>query len=223
MSGLSTFRLAAATVACMLVGSLPSKAATYTFDFTSAAGYSIVGSFTTGSADGPGYDITSISGTIISPNPAASGSIQGLVPGNATPPSYLVSGDGNFYYDNIFVPTAPYFTTTGGMLFTSTTGFEYNLYGGGGCCGSLAGLTYLSTTDDGGTSSSAFYPWRPRNYCSVRSSCPGPFARGSTAFCDRSRRIRSPSLAKETKQHHLRSLNNFLFPCCREYSFFTFE
>ena len=173
MSGLSTFRLAAATVACMLVGSLPSKAATYTFDFTSAAGYSIVGSFTTGSADGPGYDITSISGTIISPNPAASGSIQGLVPGNATPPSYLVSGDGNFYYDNIFVPTAPYFTTTGGMLFTSTTGFEYNLYGGGGCCGSLAGLTYLSTTDDGGTSSSAFYPGVPGTI-SVADPAPAP-------------------------------------------------
>lgn len=153
-----TFRFAAATAGLILFGSLPSNASTYTFDFLSASGYNISGTFTTGNADGPGYDITSISGTIISPNPAASGSIQALVPGNATPPSYLLSSAGsygNFYYDNIFVPTAPYFTTTGGLLFTSSTGFEYNFYGGGGCCGSLAGMTYLSTTDGG---MAAFYP-----------------------------------------------------------------
>lgn len=153
------FRLAAATTGLILFGSSPSNASTYTFDFVSASGYNISGTFTTGNADGPGYDITSISGTIISPNAAASGSIQALVPGNATPPSYLVStagSYGSFYYDNIFIPTAPYFTATAGLLFTSSTGFKYNLYGGGGCCGSLAGVTYLSTTD-GGTPS-AFYP-----------------------------------------------------------------
>ena len=79
MSELNTrFRSAIVVVGLMLLGSLPSQAATYNFDFTSAFGYSVVGSLTTGNADGPGYDITSISGTIISANSAASGSIQGL-------------------------------------------------------------------------------------------------------------------------------------------------
>jgi hypothetical protein len=152
MSVLRTnFRLAAAFVGVFLLGALPAKAATYSFDFTSTFGYSVVGSFTTGSADGPGYDITSISGSIISANPSASSSIQGLVPGNTTPPAYLTSGDGQYYYDNIFLPTASYFTTTGGPLFTSNAGFEYNFYTGGGCCGSLPGVAYLST-NDGGTS-----------------------------------------------------------------------
>ena len=112
MSELNTrFRSAIVVVGLMLLGSLPSQAATYNFDFTSAFGYSVVGSLTTGNADGSGYDITSISGTIISANPAASGSIQGLVPGNATPPLYLIAGAGsygNYYYDNIFIPTVPY-------------------------------------------------------------------------------------------------------------------
>jgi len=160
MSELSIrFRSAAVVVGFMLLGSLPSKAATYNFDFTSASGYSVVGSLTTGNADGTGFDITSISGSIVSVNPVASGSIQGLMPGNATPPLYLTAGAGgygSYYYDNIFIPTAPYFTTTGGLLFTSTAGFEYNFYGGGGCCGSAANTTYLSTTDGG--VSSGFYP-----------------------------------------------------------------
>ena len=174
MSELNTrFRSAIVVVGLMLLGSLPSQAATYNFDFTSAFGYSVVGSLTTGNADGSGYDITSISGTIISANSAASGSIQGLVPGNATPPLYLIAGAGsygNYYYDNIFIPTAPYFTTTAGLLFTSNAGFEYNFYGGGGCCGSAANTTYLSTTDGG--VSSGFYPGIPGTLTVTDASSP---------------------------------------------------
>ena len=174
MSELNTrFRSAVVVVGLMFLGSLPSKAATYNFDFTSAFGYSVVGSLTTGNADGPGYDITSISGTIISANSAASGSIQGLVPGNATSPLYLIAGAGSYgsyYYDNIFIPTAPYFTTTAGLLFTSNAGFEYNFYGGGGCCGSAANTTYLSTTDGG--VSSGFYPGIPGTLTVTDASSP---------------------------------------------------
>jgi hypothetical protein len=155
----ASFRLTAGFVALLFLGASPAKADTYNFDFTSAFGYSVVGSFTTGNADGPGYDITSISGTIISANPSASSSIQGLVPGNATAPTYLTSGDGSYFYDNIFLPAAPYFTTTAGLLFKSNAGFEYNIYTGGGCCGSLAGVTYLSTNDGG--ASFGFYPGVP--------------------------------------------------------------
>jgi hypothetical protein len=122
----------------------PAFATPYDFTFVSAVGqpsYDLAGVFTTGAADGPGFDITSISGTISGPN-ALSTTIAALVPGNATPPNTLTGPDG-YTYDNIFLTSAPYFTSTGGALFTSNTGDVYNFY-------SIGGLTYLSTTDSGG-------------------------------------------------------------------------
>jgi hypothetical protein len=135
-----------ALVALALFAAPPAKANSYSFDFTSSPGsgpaYNIDGSITTGSALGNGYfEITGISGTIIGPSGISS--ITGLAESlYATPPSYLTSSNGLWYFDNAFNPATPYIAY-GGPYFTSSTGALYDLY-------FSSGLTYLSTNDPNG-------------------------------------------------------------------------
>lgn len=124
-------------------------ASTYDFSFLGTSGaisYDITAQFSTGAANGPGFDITSITGSISGPN-LASTTITGLEPGYATPPNTLTAPSG-YTYDNIFIPTAPYFTETG-ALFVSNTGAVYNFYDGGSYPGTTPGLLYMSTDDEG--------------------------------------------------------------------------
>jgi hypothetical protein len=145
--------LATVFVAGSFLGSVPAKATTYNFSFAespsgqivSSPDYSVTGQIFTGSADGPGFDVTGITGSITGPN-LLSISIASLYTANgqnATPPLFNTQTGVGYTYDNILLTSAPFFTATGGLLFTSNTGDSYEFYASNG-------LTYLSTTDFGG-------------------------------------------------------------------------
>jgi hypothetical protein len=144
--------LATGIMAVCLLSGAPARADTlWDFTFTADLGqsspsYSINGQLdTTGSDLGGGYfQVSSISGSIISPN-LASTTIGSLYTGSgafAVPPAF--NTDPLFYtYDNVINPTtSPYFTSTGGVYFSSTNGAMWLFY-------AVGPVVWLSTTDQG--------------------------------------------------------------------------
>ena len=117
----------AALVLCSaLLMASPAKADTYSFDFVASSGsflpYSVVGTFTTDGLStltngygSPtlGYDITSITGSVIGPD---GGTINGMTGGSGVMVTNYAIG---FIYDNVAFPTSAPGLDVGGMLFTA--------------------------------------------------------------------------------------------------------
>jgi hypothetical protein len=105
----------------------PAKADLYSFSFLSIDTFSTAtGTFTTGAPNGPGFDITSISGSVTGPG---GGSILGLIGGSAVYPGNIPSPSGAFIVDNILFPSSDPTLTTNGVLFTTGVGNEWNMWG----------------------------------------------------------------------------------------------
>lgn len=136
---LAPFALAAA-----LVITPAATADTYTFTYTGSVfsgptgTVTLDGTFTTGAQTGPdgGYAITSFTGTYLDTGDGVSGAVS-LYPGVGTYESFLTSGNGLWWYDNLFYPSgnAPgtnngQFDIDGLLLYIGgpSSGYEVNFF-----------------------------------------------------------------------------------------------
>jgi hypothetical protein len=161
----------------------PAKADVYDFTYQGISGtnYADVfgsGVITTGASLGDGYvAIASITGT------TELGTITGMVPGSATPPSYAACC--NYDYDNAFLATnlSNPFSGTGGILF-SAGGTLVNLFGdntGGGASSNTYEFSYAEESignapSYGGTQVSF-------TATDVSAATPEPSFLGAVVFC----------------------------------------
>jgi hypothetical protein len=115
------------------------RAETYAFD-VSTANFVITGDLaTSNSLDAVGgYDVTSISGTVVGSGGAA---ISGLIT-NPNQPNPYTGGAGPWIYDNVLFPTLNPVVDNPGILF-SAGAYEYNAY-------SVGTTYYLSTNNPAG-------------------------------------------------------------------------
>jgi hypothetical protein len=119
------FGIAALMSAALLSTSL-ANANMYSFDFLADNNtYDVSGQFTTANALNTvgGYDILAITGTVTG---SGGGSIASLV-NNPNQPNPVVNF--GFIYDNVAFPTAVPHLNTNGVLFTTTAGDVWNLWG----------------------------------------------------------------------------------------------
>lgn len=136
--------LALFALATVLAITPAATADTYTFSYTGsvfsgpAGTVALDGTFTTGAQTGPdgGYAITSFSGTYSDTGDGVSGVVS-LYPGVGTAESYLTSGNGLWWYDNLLYPSgnAPgtsngQFDVDGLLLYIGgpSSGYEVNFY-----------------------------------------------------------------------------------------------
>lgn len=102
------------------VATAPASAADYKWTFTSA-GQDVHGTLTTDSAPNVAGNVTGIGGSV------NGDIITGLV-ANPTPGAASQSNDTLFTFDNTLQPTSSELLTNPGLLFTTQSGTEYNLY-----------------------------------------------------------------------------------------------
>src|SRR5271154_6573838 len=107
--------LVSAALAGAVMTAGAAQAMVYDFTFVGSVFTISDGVFqTSGPANGDGsYDIVSASGTLTSSEGGAPQGAFTLTPGNATLTTYLVTGDGQEEYSNVYVPGGPDFSGYG--------------------------------------------------------------------------------------------------------------
>jgi len=136
-NGLVVHATLAATItvsAALLSFTTAARASTYDFYGTTGLGGIVSLDITTGASDGSspgngGYDITSVTGTVL-------GDAVKLLGTVAVPPSFNTSPDGEWYYDNILYPasTSPYgtvFDNPGLLVLDTVTNTDVNIFSPG--------------------------------------------------------------------------------------------
>ncbi|HEY4009033.1 MAG TPA: PEP-CTERM sorting domain-containing protein [Acidobacteriaceae bacterium] len=135
---------------CLLFLGAPLVAhADTTYDFTAiGADFTSSGSFTVG-IESPytsgAYEITSITGTL-------NGVAISLMPGSydASNPTYNTGDptDFNFYFDNLFYPSAPNLDGNGIGIDVGTSGYEVNFYYGTFADATVPSYIFFSNADN---------------------------------------------------------------------------
>jgi hypothetical protein len=103
------------------------QASTYLFTGSLTANGPIVVSLdiTTAGAEGAGFAITDVTGTVLGDAVTLLGSV-------ATPPNYNTSPDGEWYYDNVLYPTSdPVFDNPGLLLLNTVSNTDVNIFSPG--------------------------------------------------------------------------------------------
>lgn len=104
---------------------MPASAATYLTSYTSMSGTPTTASFSITTSDAlnarGGYDIVGVSGNV------NGDTITGVIPTGQTPTTFL-SPSGIWNVDNVFY-NQPKFLDSDGMLFSTASGLEYNMWG----------------------------------------------------------------------------------------------
>ncbi len=118
--------LCSAALFISLAAAMPAKAAVFdiTFDSTNID----INAQVTATLDAGNYDVTGITGTVLSN--AVLSSITSLVTASnnpPTPPQTGISVDGLFQFNDVIFTSPGYHFDSNGLLFTSN-GFEYNLF-----------------------------------------------------------------------------------------------
>ncbi len=146
-------RLTTALMAVLLLGlSAPAaQAATYNF-----VGVNVDLDITTGSPDNGGFDITSVTGTIL-------GVVQVTLAGGDPGAGGAISPDGLFIYDNILYPTSNPVFDIDGLLVQIGQDSYANLWGNGS-----ANSYSLYTSANGG------YPVQNGSYPGILTATPLP-------------------------------------------------
>ncbi len=118
----NSFFLALTVITGLFAGN--AVAGDYSFDFV-ASGYEVSGTFTTSDTLNAvnGYDIVAISGEV---SGLGGGDIASLVLNPNQPYATINYG---FIYDNVLFPTAAQKLDVNGVLFTTTSGAIWNLWG----------------------------------------------------------------------------------------------
>ena len=122
---LTTIRNAVLVTGALLASSL-ANAGSYTFEFmANDHSYQVNGVFTTSDILNTvnGYNILDISGTVTG---NGGGAITSLVANPNSPDQNTQFG---YFYDNNFFPSIAPQLNTGGVLFTTTSGNKWNLWG----------------------------------------------------------------------------------------------
>ena len=117
--------LGAATAASALLAAMPAQAGHFIGVYTTFGGAPTTATihFTTDDATNSvgGHDVLSISGSV-------DGDAIAALVANPNQPGVATSADGMWNYDNVYFDANPQLDTWG-LLFTTASGGEYNLYG----------------------------------------------------------------------------------------------